>query len=240
METLTLSPLTDVALVPADARELARFLPGIWTRIGWIPPTQPLTRDQYIEASDALWEWERGRPWCVGDWILYGERLSYGQMYAQAMEVTGLSYERLAHYVFVCKRFEFCRRKQNLTFAHHEVVAPLRFSDEEQDWWLGQAEQNDWSAAELKRQVDAWEAEARNDKLAAEGVITDVETEPQLEWLDDGGDGRQPGEDDGPSPSEIAPVAMTGGWVECPFCQGRFPWRRGMNDCEGGNNDEES
>jgi len=164
-------------MVAPDAQPLARFLPGQWTRIGWIPPDEPLTRDEWIDRSDALWEWERGRPWCIGDWILYGEQ-RYGETYAQAIEITGLSYDRLAHYVRLCRRFNFCRRRQNLYPAHHEKVLPDRFSPEEQDQWLDKAEGEGLSAAEMGRQIEAWEQEVRKQRLIDEGIIVDVATGP--------------------------------------------------------------
>ena len=58
-------------------------------------------------------------------------------MYAQAIEDTGLSYESLRNIVSVCTRVELSRRRDNLTFSHHEAVA--RLSPPEQSRWLDKA-----------------------------------------------------------------------------------------------------
>ena len=150
-------------------------------------------------------------------------------MYAQAMEITGLSYDRLAHYVNVCRRFPFERRRHTLTFGHHEILTPKRFSTEEQDFWLDEAERFRWNASELRRQVNTFEREARNDKLAEDGVITvpvsepqsESRSEPQFDWLDPAtgeiGDGDA-------APSEITPTHEKGAWVCCPECGHKWPW----------------
>lgn len=217
---------TSLTRVSEGDTALAAFLPGIWTRIGWIAP-DGMTRDEYLFAGDTLIEWEYGRPWCLGDFIIYGES-AFGEMYAQAMEITGLSYERLAHYVSVCRRFDFCRRRQLLTFTHHETVSAKRFSADEQDYWLDEAEREGWSASELGRQVAAWEREARNDRLAADGMITDVEpeppSEPQFNWLDP-----ETGEIGDGAPRQIA----TGAWVRCPECGHHWQLTGGSNGTEG-------
>lgn len=220
--TTTLTRPSEIApAILEGGTDLATFLPGVWTCIGWIAP-DGMTRESYIATSDVLWEWLRGEKWCIGDFIIYGEdNVKWGETYAQAMEVTGLSYERLAHIAGICRRFQFCRRRQNLYFAHHEAVSAKRFTADDQDYWLDIAERNKQSASELKRQVASWEQEAHNDKLAADGIITDVEpvqAEPQFKWLDqDTGEIVDDPGDDGPE--SVVPL------VTCPHCGVPFPWR---------------
>jgi hypothetical protein len=206
--------------VGEDGSQVVRF-PGEITRIGWNPPAN-LTRPEYMVMGDALAELDQALPWVWGDFILHGEQ-QWGEMYAQAMPASGRSYERLAHYVRVCRRFEFCRRRQKLTFAHHEQVVANKYSDDSQDYWLGQAEAHDWSAAELGRQIKRWHDEQERlkaeQRLQADGDLVDVEpeappvSEVQFDWLPS---------DNGPSADVIDPPAFTGGWVECPNCHERF------------------
>ena len=232
---------TDLQLTVTEPQPLAQFLPGQWTRIGWIPPERPLPRDRWLDCSDALWEWERGRPWCIGDWILYGET-QYGETYAQAMEITGLSYDRLAHYVRLCRRFNFCRRRQNLYPAHHEKVLADRFSPEEQDWWLGQSEEHGWSAAELGRQIEIAEQEARKERLVEQGMMVDVKPEEDDD-RDDDHRNRASSSFTGQELAEmglrgaqlagalgVRPTSETGAWVQCPQCGHRWPWDRRIGE----------
>lgn len=78
----------------------------------------------------------RASLWWVGDWLNYGERV-YGESYAQAMDATGLDYGTLRNAAWVASRFPLSRRRDNLSFAHHQAVAPLL--PENQQRWLDAA-----------------------------------------------------------------------------------------------------
>jgi len=75
--------------------------------------------------------------WAIADWLAYGER-EYGEQYAQAIDVLGLSYQTLANYAWVGRAFESSRRRESLTFSHHAEVAGL--PTEAQDALLSEAE----------------------------------------------------------------------------------------------------
>lgn len=94
--------------------------------------------------------------WALADWIIYGER-KYGEVYAQAIEETGLSYQRLTNLVWVGRKFDASRRRENLYIEHHATVAKL--APDGQDLWLDAAERQGWSARrlyeELQRAQDA-------------------------------------------------------------------------------------
>jgi N6-adenosine-specific RNA methylase IME4 len=104
---------------------------------------------EWEEIGRDLGRIESGRQWWTGDWLNHGER-SYGEAYSQGMDATGLAYSTLSACAWVASRFEFCRRRQSLSWGHHEVVA----SDEPEDadWWLDQAEINGWSVRELRKE----------------------------------------------------------------------------------------
>ncbi|MGB6867160.1 MAG: hypothetical protein WBE11_15855 [Candidatus Aminicenantaceae bacterium] len=50
---------------------------------------------------------------------------------------------------WVCRKVEPSRRRANLSFAHHQVVAPL--TPEEQVFWLKETERMGWAVKELRR-----------------------------------------------------------------------------------------
>jgi len=93
---------------------------------------------------------ERSIQWWIGDWVAYGER-SYGETYTQAIEVTGQAYQTLNDVVWVARKFEFSRRRENLSWSHHREVAALE--PPEQEGWLDLAERNEWSRNDLRRHV---------------------------------------------------------------------------------------
>ena len=71
------------------------------------------------------------------DWSAYGERW-YVETYAQAVDLTGRDYGSLANMTYVAKQVDFSRRREKLSWSHHQEVAPLE--PDEQDTWLELAE----------------------------------------------------------------------------------------------------
>jgi hypothetical protein len=70
--------------------------------------------------------------WGIGDWIHYGNA-KFGERYARAARITGYDVQTLMNMVYVASRFEISRRRENLTWSHHETVAALH-PDEQENW----------------------------------------------------------------------------------------------------------
>lgn len=80
--------------------------------------------------------------WCIGDWLLYGERFGEGgrarvpsEDYDAAVQATGLDRQTLKNYATVCRAFPPESRSAEISFAHHGALAPLPPSARAQ--WLG-------------------------------------------------------------------------------------------------------
>jgi len=112
--------------------------------------------------------------WLLGDWIAYGNA-RFGERYARAAKITGYDTQTLMNMVYVASRFQISRRRENLSWSHHETLAAL--DAEEQDHWLDQAQVNRWSIADLRMmlRVSRRECEAE-----------ESETKAGLESLTDG------------------------------------------------------
>lgn len=82
--------------------------------------------------------------WCIGDWMVYGERKWGKQLlmagaefdpktpgripshvFDRALGATGLDRQTLSQYASVCRKIPMEERRQNLSFGHHRVLAPL-------------------------------------------------------------------------------------------------------------------
>ena len=98
--------------------------------------------------------------WWAGDWLIYGAS-TYPDRYRLAVEKTSLDYQTLRNYAWVARKFEVSRRRENLSFQHHQEVAALTV--EEQERWLDRAAECGWSKAELRRQLRRGPAEAAAD-----------------------------------------------------------------------------
>src|ERR1041384_4235327 len=69
----------------------------------------------------------------LGDWISYGTA-RWGQKYSEAARITDYDVQTLRNIAYVAGRVEPSRRRENLSWSHHETLASLEPT--EQDHWL--------------------------------------------------------------------------------------------------------
>lgn len=115
--------------------------------------------DRWESLGRVLGEVHRRSAWYIGDWINFGEAV-YGEDAAQAVEgavsdrydvaerVTGLAPSTLMNYASTCTRIARARRRKELPFTVHEVVA--RLEPDEQVEWLQKAIDEGWTREELR------------------------------------------------------------------------------------------
>lgn len=89
----------------------------------------------------------KGSQWWVGDWLYYGI-FKYGTKYDKAAELTRMNAKTLKNIQHVASKFEKSRRRDFLSFGHHEVVAGL--PEEWQEHLLQIAENENLSVADLR------------------------------------------------------------------------------------------
>ncbi len=111
-----------------------------WSRIDWRLLLRALLADQRRKSFD------------LGDALNYGESM-WGDKYAWALEETSLQESTLRDYAWVCRSVDLSIRIDKLSFAHHQLVAPL--NADEQTIWLGKALTNGWSVADLRGAIRA-------------------------------------------------------------------------------------
>jgi len=88
--------------------------------------------------------------WALGDAMNYGER-NYGDgLYDQVSELTGFAYGTLRNDSMVARVFELSRRRDNLSFAHHQVVCSKQLTRSQADDLLEQASHEGWTLEELR------------------------------------------------------------------------------------------
>lgn len=112
-----------------------------------LPPD--LSFDEWQDYGERLFAMERGVMWAIGDWWRYGEH-RYGERAAQALD-SRYAYGTLANAGYVAAAIEPSRRREVLSFAHHQEVAALPI--DEQDYWLDEAERGEWSRNDLRTHI---------------------------------------------------------------------------------------
>ncbi|OWA13175.1 regulator [Streptomyces sp. CS113] len=127
--------------------------------------SQDISEQSWERIGSGLRELTNSSAWWLADWLIFGEAAYSCRRYREAIDRTGLDYQTLRNYAWVARRFEYHRRRADLSFAHHAEVA--RLSPPEQDYWLRKAQQHKWSRNELRRAVRASLAEQRETPDAA-------------------------------------------------------------------------
>lgn len=129
--------------------ELTSAEPGQLTPVGFLL-RDGIAFDDWLKIGGQLARIERSYRWWVGDWLRYGER-AYGDRYEQAIASTGLDYSSVTSCKYVASSVDFCRRRQNLSWSHHELVAPLEAAGQEK--WLSRAEAETWTREQLRANI---------------------------------------------------------------------------------------
>ncbi len=131
------------------------------TLVGWLPPGDLDTRE-WATAGRRLGLVGRRIQWLLGDWIAYGNE-KFGERYSRASKITGYDTQTLMNMVYVASRFVFSRRREKLSWSHHETLAALEF--DEQEHWLDEAERHRWSVSDLRLMLRL----SRREAVSADG-----------------------------------------------------------------------
>lgn len=114
--------------------------------------------------------------WWIGDWVRFGDA-KYGEKYAQYIDAVGLDYQTVANAKSLATKFEFSRRRENLSWSHHAEVAA--FDVPIQDSLLDVAEDREMDRKEFRDYIRLYKQ-----GLAAEVQMVYPEGKYQLIYAD--------------------------------------------------------
>lgn len=113
----------------------------------------------------------KGVNWWVGDWWRSGHR--YGERAKAAAEgIFGCEFAALMNIASVCRKFETSRRREVLTFSHHQEVASL--SAEVADALLDQAEAECLSTRALRARCNQLKVAVGERPSSETGKVADL------------------------------------------------------------------
>lgn len=104
----------------AKSNDLALQI-GYTTEISWAAPSD-MSYEEWEHIGRTFQQLGRSLNWWVGDWLNEGER-KYGEMYSQALDITGLALETLSKYKRVAARVPPDIRRADLSWSAHFAVA---------------------------------------------------------------------------------------------------------------------
>jgi hypothetical protein len=167
-----LEALTESAIIPVAGHfQLGRFT---LSSIGLEVPSD-ISESEWLALMQRMRGLDSGVAWAVGALVNHAEK-TWGQTYEQLEELTGYKYQTLADYSWLDRAVPFSIRIEKLSPSHHRAVAALS-SDDAKAHWLREAAENDWSVAELKRQISD---SSRIDSIAEESYLFTKERVPNL------------------------------------------------------------
>jgi hypothetical protein len=103
--------------------------------------------------------------WWIGDLLVYGER-RWGEMYEEMIERTGYEIRTLRTLKWVAGQIHPSRRRDDLSFAHHQEAAGL--TADEQDAILARAALEGWTREMVRHAVNRLAYEQERPTVTAE------------------------------------------------------------------------
>lgn len=119
------------------------------TAVAWVPQGD-MDLAEWSRAAQRLGAIDRCSPWWIGDCIRYGNT-RFGEKYRRAAKITGYDVKTLMNRVYVASHIEVSRRRETLSWSHHEAIVSLPL--DEQDYWLDVAIKHKMSVADLRLEL---------------------------------------------------------------------------------------
>ena len=129
-------------------------LPGTVTPRGLQLPSR-LTFEDWQSAGQILQVIAGASLWWIGDWYLFGEE-RFGELSAQAIGGdTGYSPRTVQQAAWVCGRFPFSKRLENVPFSTHMVLAGVK-DEVKRDELLALAAKERWTMRQAQEVARAF------------------------------------------------------------------------------------
>jgi hypothetical protein len=159
----------------AVTRPQLQTTPGIEFRNTSLSIAESVPKAEAVKIGESIGRAHKTTRWWLGDWVnIMIDR--FDMTYEEAAHVAGLKRRTLSTYAWAARHVDPSTRMDDLTPAHHRLVAGLPL--ERQREMLIAASAKGWSVSELRRQIKA------NGLIAVEepvDIMTDAERIEHLE-----------------------------------------------------------
>jgi hypothetical protein len=119
------------------------------TGIEW-PENRIVDERMFEGLGHALLSFDGAIQWMIGDWLVYGDNHKWGE----TIRRVAVEFDKEISTIYVYKSIaaNVLIRIKDLSFGHHQVVAPLEA--DAQVKWLTDAAQNKWSINQLRDAIN--------------------------------------------------------------------------------------
>lgn len=123
--------------------------------------TENLSINDYMELGTKINSLHKSTPWLLADLLGYGEE-KYGDQFSQIVDDWGYRPETLRNALYTVKRWPKERRRQELSFAHHQSISSIE--PDVADKMLDAAVERELSVSELRELKRAYLSELKGEE----------------------------------------------------------------------------
>lgn len=110
--------------------------------------------EDWVDLGKILSALQGRLQWLIGDWAATIEQ-QWGRKYKDIAEYLGYEEKTIRDWVYVCRSVELSMRIDNVSFAHHQLVASMA-PDDQLMWLRWVVDNRDVSTREMAAAIKAW------------------------------------------------------------------------------------
>lgn len=129
--------------------------------------TDNVSYNDWVKIGDKLRLMEGSVQFWIGDWLNYGEN-NYDKWTQEFDPEKNYDYGYLSNMKWVARRVDISRRRENLSWSHHQTVADLEPAD--QDLLLQEAEDHHLNRTKFRKLVYSYKKKLDVPEMTAEQI----------------------------------------------------------------------
>ena len=129
------------------------------------------TAEEWAEIGKQLLVGNKMLNWCIGDWLVFGERKNFATLSSEL----GFDEGYLRNLKWIAKEFPMSSRRDNISHKHYQILAPLDKDSRKE--WLEKIQKESLSTRDLTMRVrSAYSDVERDDSTPVRTLTNKVRT----------------------------------------------------------------
>lgn len=124
------------------------------------------TAEEWAEIGKQLLVGNKMLNWCIGDWLVFGERKNFATLSSEL----GFDEGYLRNLKWIAKEFPMSSRRDNISHKHYQILAPLDKDSRKE--WLEKIQKESLSTRELTMRVRSAYSDVERDDSAPVRTLT--------------------------------------------------------------------
>jgi|Laugrefbdmm110sn_1035136.scaffolds.fasta_scaffold24915_2 hypothetical protein len=124
------------------------------------------TAEEWAEIGKQLLVGNKMLNWCIGDWLVFGERKNFATLSSEL----GFDEGYLRNLKWIAKEFPMSSRRDNISHKHYQILAPLDKDSRKE--WLEKIQKESLSTRDLTMRVRSAYSDVERDDSAPVRTLT--------------------------------------------------------------------